>query len=413
MRGYARVARSAVLVGVLGAFVVVGHAGSASVAGDPGCLPQWWPEPRQNACGNGSATNAQAPSPANVAGLVSAWKYEPGLKGIPAPVVWKGAKMQAPLVYVEGGGHMKALDLATGRARWTAKAEAGTHNGAQPVADGDVLLQSNGNVLRRYVPRSGHIVWQRTMGRVDIDDLSPLVVAGGNLYSSAGGMLVAYNELTGKRVWTRDFRCFHCGLAASGGRLYASGSPDNPDEGPGALYALDARTGKTVWSARTPAADYTSASPVLAGGRVFVRTLSRVSGSWMTSIEAFGAADGRHLWHASMRPSTMFWFMPVSADARVIVYASEHGYLYAFDASSGALRWEVPDITNTLRPAIVNGLVWAEDVDGRLLALDARDGRQLWASQQFGLDQLGSPVVAGSFVLVGVKDGPLIAYHVP
>jgi outer membrane protein assembly factor BamB len=134
------------------------------------------------------------------------------------------------------------------------------------------------------------------------------------------------------------------------------------------------------WSGRRapPAADYTSASPVLGGGRVFVPTLSRVSGHWMTSIEAFSAADGRHLWHASTRPSKMFWFMPVSADASLVAYASEHGYLYAFDASTGALRWEVPDITNTLRPAIVNGLVWAEDVDGRFLALDARDGHQLW-----------------------------------
>jgi outer membrane protein assembly factor BamB len=225
-------------------------------------------------------------------------------------------------------------------------------------------------------------------------------------------MLIALDELTGKRVWTREFGCFHCGLAASGGRLYASGSPGNPEEGPGALYALDARTGKTLWSARTPDADYTSASPVLAAGRVFVRTLSRVSDTWVTSIEAFSAANGRHLWHASTRPSSMFWFMPVSADGSLVVYASEHGYLYAFDAATGVLRWEVYGITNTLRPAIVGGLVWAEDVDGRLLALDARDGRQLWASTPFGLDQLGSPVIAGSSVLVGVKDGPLLAYHV-
>ena len=417
MRVCALVARLVVLVGVLGALTAAGSsvAGQAGLAGsgDPGCAPQWWPEPRQNACGNGSAANAQAPSRANVAGLVLAWKYESGLKGIPAPVVWKGAKMQTPLVYVEGGGHMKALDLSTGQLRWTAKAEAGSVNGAQPVADGDVLLQSNGNVLRRYVPRSGHIVWQRTLRRADIEDLSPLAVADGNMYTSySGGPSVAYDELTGRRVWTRVLGCFHCALAASGGRLYVAGNTDKPLQSPGALYALDAHTGATLWSARTPAADYSSAWPVLAGGRVFVRTLSQISGAWAIAIEAFSAADGHHLWHASVGPAKGVWFTPVSADASLVVYPSENGNLYALDAATGALRWKMPNSTNTLRPAIVNGLVWAEDDTGRLVALDERNGHQLWASEPFGLDQLGSPVIAGSFVLVGVKDGPLLAYHV-
>ena len=82
------------------------------------------------------------------------------------------------------------------------------------------------------------------------------------------------------------------------------------------------------------------------------------------------------------------------------------------DAATGALRWKMPSSTDTLRPAIVKWPGLAEDKTGRLVALDERNGHQLWASEPFGLDPLGPPVIAGSFVLVGVKDGPLLAYHV-
>jgi len=377
---------------------------------DAGCTPKWWPQPRQNSCASGSATNAQAPSPANVGRLGLAWTYDAG-KGLPQPVVWKGPKMQAPLVYLVGDGRLHALDLGTGSLRWKAKAAPGDGESAQPAADRDLLLQSSGRVLRRYVPRSGHIVWQRTVSR---DGWEPLVVADGNVYVPNEGTLGAYDERTGRQVWKRQFDCLHCGLAAVGSRLYAVGEPDTDYlEGTGArlaVYALDARTGSTLWSARTPA-NVDGAWPVVADDRVFVRTIGGRSGAFEISIEAFDATQGRHLWHASLGVAKGFWFTPVSADARLVVYASESGELYALDAATGALRWKALGITNVTKPAIVNGLVWAGDDEGRLVAYDARDGRRLWASERFKPDGLGSPVIANGLVLLSRSDGKLLAYR--
>jgi hypothetical protein len=51
---------------------------------------------------------------------------------------------------------------------------------------------------------------------------------------------------------------------------------------------------------------------------------------------------------------------------------------------------------------ISNGLVWAGDEDGRLVAHDAKDGRRLCTSTVLMTKTTGraSPVVAGAYVLI-------------
>lgn len=422
---------SLVVVALSGAAVM--RASGARDAVDPGCAPRWWPQPRQNSCANGSATNAQAPSPANVARLEVAWAHRaegpaPGypreVPRIGQPIVWAGPVMRAPYVYVVAGERLRAFELATGRLRWEAKAGIAPFDGTEPVADGDLLLRA-GLALRRYVLRSGHLVWRR--GGIGSVEVGMPVVADGVWYQFWSGFLDAADARTGKDLWDRSFDCNYCGVAATGGRVYAAGDPEDTygeSDGGGALYALDARTGETLWSARTLADYDIGVSPVVADGRVFVRTAGRRERGRKFSIEAFRASDGKHLWHASVgtREDEGIGWTPPAADADLVVYPSEDGSLYALDAATGKLRWRVPQSSNDVRPAIVNGLVWAGDSALRIVALDARDGRRLWASPSFeprsppspGFKPRGphSPVLAGDFVLIGTHDGRLLAYHV-
>jgi len=387
----------------------VGEAAAAAVGS--GCSVPWWPQPRQSSCGTGSAVNDAAPSPGNVARLELAWTHETGT-GLPLPIVWKGPKTRTPLVYLGAGKELRALDLSTGTLRWKARGSS-----ARPVADADLLLQLTGAVVRRYVPRSGHIVWQRTLR---VDGYGEPIAAGGNFYiETSDGQILALDERTGRRRWQRWFGCFNCRLAAEGDRLYAAGTADDSEgNGKGRLYALDARSGATIWSSGTGADYTTGASPIAVGGRVFVRTMGGKYLAREFSVEAFDAATGRHLWHASVGTSKRFWFGPLAADRNTVVYPSEDGNLYALDAATGAVRWRMRRHENGVMPAIVNGIVWASDIDGRLIAHDGRNGRALWTSEQLWKMSdafSGTPgiAVAGPYVLAGTTDGRLLAYHVP
>jgi outer membrane protein assembly factor BamB len=194
------------------------------------------------------------------------------------------------------------------------------------------------------------------------------------------------------------------------------------------LVALDALTGKTIWSHTTVSSELSETTPVLADGKVFVRTMGAGAGSgkfgssYTFSVEAFRAVDGERLWHASVGFAGGWNPSPaMAADGQLVIYPSEDGSLYALDADTGALRWKAPNIGNRagagLAPSIVNGLVWAGDSNDRLAAFDLGNGRKLWTSTRFGeVPGFGtatcSPVVADRFVLCGTADGRLIAYRV-
>jgi len=323
--------------------------------------------------------------------------------------------MRAPLVYLVGGGKVHALELANGRQRWEANAGAGSpglpgsvtagRNWGQPIADGDLLLRaSSAGILRRYVPRSGYVVWQRTAGLY----ASEPVMADERLYVSQDETLEAYSARTGQRLWRRWFACHLCGAATAGGRVYAAGAPDGEVGDPSGLFAIDGKTGATVWAANTRAMLTWFSAPVLADGKVLVRTENRAQDE--VSIDAFRASDGKHLWHS--RIGAVSGLTPIAANATVVVTVSKDGFLSALDAETGAVRWRHGKMSNAFRPVIINGLIWAETTKHQLAAFDARDGNELWTSSAFTSELLGSAVVAANLVLLATSDGRLLAYHV-
>jgi outer membrane protein assembly factor BamB len=393
------------------AITVVSAVSAANAPIDAGCAPKWWPQSRQSACSSGSATDPAAPSPANVAGLDLAWTYR-AAGAVGEPIVSAGPAMRrVPLVYVVGSDRrLHALELATGRPRWSARA-GGTRGTA--VADRDLLLRlGDSGVLRRYVPRSGHIVWQRAVYPTEGRFPPRPVVSDGMLFVRGDFDLRAIDARTGRQLWDVSDENGAPEVAAAGGRVYVTGDPDMDAPKPVALHAVDARTGHEVWSTRI-VADW-GAAPVLAAGRLFVRQEVPRSGEHRFSIHAFRASDGEPLWQAPVGSHDRFWFTPPAADATLVVCASEDGHVYGLDAASGALRWRTEVGFSGSSPAIVNGLVWTGDGEGRLTALDAASGRRLWTSPRVfdpGESAI-EPVVAGGFVLVGTADG-LLAYHVP
>jgi outer membrane protein assembly factor BamB len=86
----------------------------------------------------------------------------------------------------------------------------------------------------------------------------------------------------------------------------------------------------------------------------------------------------------------------------VVYVGSDDGYLYALNASTGALLWKYTT-DNVLRssPAVANGVVYVGDLDGFLYALNASTGALLWKYNTGEVIQLSSPAVADGVVYIG------------
>ncbi|MEV7980666.1 PQQ-binding-like beta-propeller repeat protein [Streptomyces sp. NPDC086519] len=190
--------------------------------------------------------------------------------------------------------------------------------------------------------------------------------------------------------------------AVSGGIVYVgaqdAGSRDH-------LYALDAGTGRRRWSFRTQGR---TGSPVVSGGTVYVADDNNY-------LYALDAATGRRDWTTRLQGS-----METPAPPRVVdgvLYATSaamsaagfFGYVYAFDARDGSLRWRFK-AGSVIRssPCVSTGVVFVGSFDHNVYALDAASGRRRWVFRT-GDQVSGSPVVSGGIVFVGSDDHHLYA----
>ncbi len=157
----------------------------------------------------------------------------------------------------------------------------------------------------------------------------------------------------------------------------------------GNLVAVDAASGKQVWTRKLPG--HLESSPMAVGGRLYL-------GTDTTNVVAVRAADGRVLWQfnspAAIKASPSFH------RGRLFVADYESG-MFCLDAKRGKLLWR----TNTSRqppfgeggfyssPAVAFGRVYAARDDGTVFAFDERTGRVEW-SFPTGNFAYGSPAVA-------------------
>ncbi|HEX7873203.1 MAG TPA: PQQ-dependent dehydrogenase, methanol/ethanol family [Sphingobium sp.] len=120
-------------------------------------------------------------------------------------------------------------------------------------------------------------------------------------------------------------------------------------------------------------------------------------------------------WHYDLEPGFTV-SAPVEADGKLFT-TTGHSHIRAFDATNGKLLWEFDAKTREIAKsglhmsfgnrgiAWYKGKIYLATTDGRVIALDANTGKQLWEQRQFGLDEMknnnGPPRVFGGKVIVG------------
>lgn len=240
---------------------------------------------------------------------------------------------------------------------------------------------------------------------------SPIVYANKVFTLDANAQVSAFSLSGGSALWRvsttppneKDREGFGGGLAADGGRIYAA-------TGFGLVVALDPESGKKLWekSVGSPV----RASPTAAGERVFVVTMEGqtycLSGSDGTELWAFRGTEERAKILTNSSPA-------VEGDVAVFPYPT--GDVVALQASTGRPIWTeslsrarggsaLAAMSDTARPSIDGGMVFAVGHAGRMVATSQKSGERLWSLSVPGIQ---APWVAGESVFVVDTAGQLLA----
>jgi eukaryotic-like serine/threonine-protein kinase len=275
------------------------------------------------------------------------WKYATGnLIGESSPAV------TAEAVYVgDLAGVFHAVNVRDGSRLWTFK--TGAEIKSSPVVVGDtVLVGSYDTHLYALDARTGKLRWKfATQGMVHA---TPAVQDGLTFVAGCDAKFRAIRVADGKEIYQINAGAYTGASPVLDGERAYFGTFNNE------VVALDLKRRTAVW--RYAPADsrfpfYSSAA--LAGGRVIVGGRDKL-------VHAIDAATGKAVWTFATRARVDS--SPVVAAGRVYIGSSD-GRLYVLDAASGRKLWEFDagaDITAS--PAVAGDRLVIGAHDGRIYA---------------------------------------------
>ncbi len=257
-------------------------------------------------------------------------------------------------------------------------------------------------------------VWSTNVGegsgkRVKL--LAQPVIAEGRVYTvDAQNEVTALNAKTGKTVWTTDITPEDIDGGSSGGLAYDNGRIF-VSTGFAQMVALDAASGKVIW--RQALSGPMRGAPTVFGGRIFVITVDN-------QTHCLAADDGRVLWsqQGTTEQAALLAGNSPAVDGNVVVVPYSSGEVYALRAENGAVLWQ--DSLTTLsrtqgaarltdiggRPIIDRGRVYAVSHADMLVSIDLRSGRRIWERDIGGIQ---SPWIAGDYLYLITNNNEAIA----
>lgn len=282
------------------------------------------------------------------------------------------------LTFTNNPGITFSIDAATGKEVW--RHASGRCAASSPAVSGKLIFQAFLNrppcnsrrspkvltgVVIAFDALTGKVRWRAEIGPTES---SPLVHQGRVYVGDWRGRVYAFDERTGRIIWTFSAGGrVKGGVAALGNRIFV-GSYD------GRLSALDARTGALQWRSasqeRLGGRGSFYSTPAIAYGRVFV-------GSTDGKVYSFGAKSGDLLWS---RSTGGYVYSSPAVWEQLVFVGSYSGNLLAIDAATGEVRWRFRAggrISGS--PTVMGGNVYIATLARRTFAVNARTGRQVWA----------------------------------
>ncbi|BDG06517.1 outer membrane protein assembly factor BamB family protein [Anaeromyxobacter oryzae] len=254
-------------------------------------------------------------------------------------------------------GRLYAIAIATGKERWRyeAKEELATR---PAIVEGTVFVMSLQDTLFAVDARTGAWKWhhrREPRAGFSIRGAAGAAVRAGVAYAGySDGWVAAVDASNGRVIWEKpvapqgDYLDVD-GLQVEDGRVFVAAYS-------GAVLALDAKTGDTVWTFRTPGA----ARVAVRGGLVVAVTVSSVVG--------LARDNGARLWATPLHGAPTA--PPLFAGSWIVVPAGTGGLRFLEPASGRTLRVFDPGSGVSSAPGVLGSRMYVLSNAGGLFALD-------------------------------------------
>lgn len=320
--------------------------------------------------------------------LSDGWSRSIGKGAADRPTGLRIALEPDALFTAEAGGHVYALDPATGRERWVTRTK--TRISAGPAVSGDLVLVGtlDGEVIA-LKRADGQFAWR---AGVNSEVLAAPAGAGDVVVVRTGdGHAYGLSAASGKQLWSFERSVPTLTLRGLSAPLIEGNKVimglDN-----GRILALNLTDGAPLWE-----------QPLsLPSGRTELERLADIDGMLLPTLDGVVAAsyggdvalldpvDGDSRWKRTIKSSG-----GAAAGGNYVYVADDDGVLWALDATTGAAAWKNDALKyrRLSTPAYFKGYVVVADYKGYLHFFDPEDGK-LAGRTRAGHEPVFAPMVA-------------------
>lgn len=271
------------------------------------------------------------------------------------------------------------------------------------VAEGILYAVDREGNLSAWSADKGDFLWEASVGSGASSGLS---YNQGQLYlGTQNGEVIALSATGGQLLWRTRLST----QALVPPQVTPAGQQLVVQAADGRVYALDERTGRTLWS-------YESSEPLLTlqgTATPLVLPSATFTGFANGRLVALDNRNGQLAWDVRVAvPSGRTDIerladvdaQPLLTSKGMLVVTSYQGRLIALDPSSGRGIWERKD--SSYYPAVEGSenILYVDEA-GNIVALDARSGGVLWNQDALSGRRLTAPVLWGETLAVGDYEG--------
>ncbi|MEO7917659.1 MAG: outer membrane protein assembly factor BamB [Dokdonella sp.] len=334
-----------------------------------------------------------------------------------------GARMRPAIVagrvYAGGvDGRVMALDAGNGSKVWSEK--SGKRTGwfgrggnsdrwaGGPASNGDlVVIGGLDGQVQALSASDGSVRWEVALGAEVIS--APALGDDIVVVKTQDGRLTGLNANDGSRRWVYDQSVPALSLRGNSAPIIGNGlvytGYDN-----GKVVAISLADGSQVWSTPLSLSEGRTEVERLADsdGRMILEGNDLYVASYRGQVAALYADSGRIAWQRDLSS-----YSGVDVNATALVVTDADGTVWAFDRQSGANLWKQDELAHRwlTAPAILGSNVAVGDLDGYMHWLSMDTGA-LVARERLSRKAIeGAPVVVDGVLYVEDVAGKLAAYR--